>query len=228
MPTGYTNQLDNNPTMDTKQWVMEGLARAFGICVTLREENMNLTEEQIKDALRKDFDIDYYKKEIVNAKKLVKELAARTDDEWKKLWEVSETEKVKHNEKSIAERKIIAERHSKVRKDLEAIVAYANSDDTTRNIARFGIQQLDLVKHETEPYIIGPTSFLQFKADIITHAKKNIGYYTEEYEKAEARAKDRIACYERLRKDIDEALPFDAMWNASFASNNRKETEVEK
>jgi hypothetical protein len=207
--------IDDNPKMDTKQWIMEGLARAFGICVTLRDDS-DLAEEQIKERLQNDYSVTWHEEELNKANKLVTELAKRTDEQWKKIWEESEAEKVKHNEKSIAEKKVMAERHLKVRQDLETVMTYVNADEITRNIAKFGIEQLDLVKSETEPYILGSTPFKQFKLDCIQSAKRDVDYHTEELKEHKERVTERLTAYKRLRKDIDEALALESRWNASF------------
>ncbi len=218
MPTGYTAMLDDNPQMDTRKWVMEVLARAFGICVTLRDEGLNLTEEQIKKKITEDSSISYHKKELANAKKLVKEYTVRTEEKWKTLWEESEAKRIKHNEESTAKCKAMSERHLKVRKDLELILQFPHSDEVTRNIAKYGIDQLNLVKDETEPFIIGPSSLEQFKEDAIANAKRDIIYHTKELEETQERVTGRLAAYERLKQDVDNALFAEKLWNARQSS----------
>ena len=48
MPTGYTAQIDDDPNLTTAKWVTEGLSRAFGVCVILRDGPYGLTEDEIK------------------------------------------------------------------------------------------------------------------------------------------------------------------------------------
>jgi len=217
MPTGYTYALDEHPDMSTKQWIMEHLVRAFGICVTLREEDPYLTEEQIKQKLTENSSIKYHEAELKKAQILVKEFDSRTEQEWKSLWEQSEIERKKDNKERIAKGRCLAQRHKKVREDLQTIINTPNTNEITKNIAKFGIQQLDLVQHDTEPYIIGPSSLKEFKEDAVKSAKRDVETYIRELEAEKERTADRLASYERLKEDVDRALFSERFWNVKNA-----------
>ncbi len=205
MPTGYTDVLDKNPEMTTYQWTMEHLVRAFGICVTLRDYP-DMTEKEVRAKIANDYSLKYHKRELKNAKKLKTILANRTEEEWKKLWETQEAEKAKDNNESLAASQVEASRHFKVRQELVTVLASTQASEITKNIAKFGIDQLDLVQHETEPYIQEPTTFEAYKNEAITKNNQDIDYHIKELAEAKIRVADRLAAYDRLKKDLCDIL----------------------
>jgi len=205
MPTGYTAMLDDNPKMTTQQWIMQGLARAFGICVILRDESLNLTEEQITQRIAEDGkrDIGYHQTELNKAIEESVKLAKRTEVEWETAWQKDEQEKEQHNKNSIARAKKMTERHFQVINDLERILASPEVDEITKNIANYGIEQLKLVKSEREPYIQESIPFEAYRVNTIKSNTRDIQYYTEELDKEKERVNGRVLAYSKLRKDLD-------------------------
>lgn len=205
MPTGYTDMIDRNPKLSTTDWIMTGLARAFGICVTLREDGMNLSEKQILERIQeygKDT-IKHHETELEKAKKKAKTLKALTEKKWHKLWMKSELEKKQANEQSIADHIPIRKRHYWVKNDLERILESPMIDQVTRNIVNFGLEQLKLVKSDCEPYIQEPESFEEYRKKTLESNDWDLKYHTEEKAKAEQRLSGRIDAYKRLRKDVE-------------------------
>ena len=76
MPTGYTDNLDKNG-FDTKKWVAESLARAFGVCVVLRDEG-DMSEEAIIERLRENAESSYYDKALKEANTKIEKLSSMT------------------------------------------------------------------------------------------------------------------------------------------------------
>lgn len=226
MPTGYTSMIDDNPNMTTRQWFMEGLARAFGVCVTLREDSLNLTEAQILQRISKDRqgDVAWHKKELKKAKLLSEQLKTRTDAEWKTAWQTSEAEKIRQNNKSIAKAKTMKKKHTLVQKDLELIVAVANNQ-VTKNIATYGLGQLNMVKDECEPYINEATNFENFKAQTLKTNTRDIEYHVEEMTKAQARAKENVEAYLAMKADMDTIFSAQTKPENNTNGENRSPTE---
>ena len=207
MPTGYTDMIDRNPKMTAKQWIMEGIARAFGVCVTLRDEPMDLTEEQIKERIAKDGhgDVAWHQMELAKAIQEKAEIEKRTPQEWRKAWRKSEAEKVKGNIESTARAEKMATRHNKIREELE-LLANSEVDEFTKTVAKYGLNQLEIVKDETEPYINAPVTLKFFKIETIRSNTRDIAYHTKEMAEAKLRADDRVQAYMTLRKDVDTVL----------------------
>jgi hypothetical protein len=208
MPTGYTSMIDDDPKLTTADWIMTGLARAFGVCVTLRDDSFNLTEKQIIKRLSADGkrDVNWHKRELAKAKKKAEILKNRTEEEWHKIWMENENRKKTDNEESIARKIVMKKRHTQVKEDLEHILENTMIDEVTRNIVKFGLEQLKLVERECEPWIEEPISFEDYRKNELSHNTRDIKYHTEEMAKAESRMKGRIESYQRLRKDVSMIL----------------------
>jgi hypothetical protein len=205
MPTGYTNELDENPDMTTEQWVIRTLARAFGVCVALREEPMNLTEEQIKQKIIEDgqWHVSYHLTELKKSKKLLKEISTRTDEQWETIWKKHETEKKKQNKQEIAETNKVKQRHQQVFDELQKLVESKQTSDFTKKVARYGMKQLTAVySSDCVPYISKPLTLEEFKTKITENAKRDFDYHTEELRKTKNRNNERLSLYLQLQKDV--------------------------
>ena len=221
MPTGYTDMIDRKPEITTAKWVTEGLARAFGVCIALRDDDMNLTEKQIEQRLIEDgqHDIDYQNEELIKAEKEAEAISKRTEEEWQTLYVAAEKEKVEGNNKRTIEAQAMKVRHTQVQKDLEKILE-ANVHTITKDIVKFGIDQLKLVEDETEPYIQEPITLHKFIEETKKANAWNLSYHEEKLAKATKRAKERLKLYRQLKKDVVSSL--------QFISQEKQNLEAEK
>ena len=205
MPTGYTSELDETPNITTAQWIMENLTRAFGVCVTLRD-NGDMTEEQIESHLRERVEGDgsYY----MDALK-------KTQEEFKRLrydptyWDVEYASTVerleKYNKESIEEANALKIKHYKAIEDL-IILRECTTDETTKNIAQFGLDQLELVKSDTEPYIQEIPSFEKFKKDKYNSICKDLEYYAKNLKEEKEREQSRLEAYLKIKSEVKRVL----------------------
>jgi hypothetical protein len=202
MPTGYTSMLEQNPNLSTEQWVLTGLARAFGICITLKEEPMNLTEKQILERLSEDDSVNYNIEAQAKAKADCELFAKRSEEDWRKAWELNEIERVKSNNESAKRTKKIADRHDKVMSDLKHLYISDKIHPLTKNIIKFGIEQLNLVKDEGKPFIIPAHTLEEYKEIYIESAKKDLAYHNRELKEAKKRQNERLQAYKDLIADL--------------------------
>lgn len=207
MPTGYTDMIDRDPKMTTKKWMMEGLARAFGVCVALKEEPFNLTEDQIRQKIIEsgENDVGWHQTELTKAVEEKVDILNRTPEQWETAWKAHEKKREADNKCQIRDAKKIADRHNKVKEDLEKVL-HADVDDFTKTIAKYGLEQLHVTEHECEPYLDDPIPLEKYKYDIVSHNLRDIEYHTKEKQKAEERLKERVEGYITLRKDLDRVL----------------------
>ena len=198
--------LDKNPEMTTKQWVMEGLARAFGVCATLRDEPHGMTEEQIRKKIAEDGSGGWHQKELTKARAEHAKLSVRTEEQWMTAWKEDETRKVQSNKKSRRKATKLEKRHERALKDLQCLLDNPSISETTRNIAQFGVKQLGLVAYECKPYIQPSEPFNQYKQNTLSRTIHDIKYHTEEKAKTEERVTNRLKYYDRLKKDVELCL----------------------
>jgi len=204
MPTGYTAQLDDN-NKTTKEWFTQDLIREFGICVTLREEKMGLDEKQIRAKLEKDMkhDLAYHQNGLAGAKELQAKTMKRKQTEWEAEAEAERKTRKEHNDKAIQEAQIKKRRHEQVTKDLKTILENPDVSEITRNIARFGLQQLDTVKSECEPYLDDVVfTWKQYRAEREKSVKWDIEYHTKELKETKARWDERLEALNEVLTDI--------------------------
>jgi hypothetical protein len=207
MPTGFTDMIDDNPKLSTKKWMIEGLARNFGVLMILREKSFDMTEEQILKALEKDFSVDYHTKELEDANAEIIRLSKLTDNDWAVHWELYRNNIQISNAKSVEQATKKQERDFKIIAELQKVMTARDISDFTKSVAKFGLDQLELVKSEREPYNQVVQSPEDFKATQLATARRNINYHTAELAKAKQRARDRLVFYKQLRKDLDKIFP---------------------
>jgi hypothetical protein len=207
MPTYFTDLIDSNPNLTTKKWMIENLSRYFAIFTILKEESFTMTEEQVLKAIEKDYDVEYHIKELDSANTELIRLSKLTEDQWLAEWEVYANYVKISNAKSLERANKKQERHLKVMAELQQVMNTKDISDFTKSVANLGLEQLELVKIEREPYnqeIITPA---QFKLTRFGNARRNVSYHTEELAKAKQRARDRHVFYKQLRKDLDKVFP---------------------
>ncbi len=207
MPTGYTSELDEK-NMSTKQWIMESLSRSFGICAAIRDEPLILSEEEILKRLQRydKSEIEYHKTELVKAQNKLLELKQMSDVDWtvSRTLEIAKIQR--QNQKNIKEANTLKKLHEKTYADLFKILSSPKSTEITKNIVKYGVEQLNLVASETVPYITEVPSLEKHKEDRLNHLNREINYHTEELDKAEGRAKDRLVGFLTLKKEVEEIL----------------------
>jgi len=206
MPTGYTATLDETPNMTTAKWVMESLTRAFGVCATLRD-NGDMTEEQIEAHLQER--VDEAGSYHIDALKRVGETVTKLSDNPEKFWAEEYAKAVEtmqaYNEKSIKEAKEIKTRHDKAIEDLIKL-RDNTTDEATRSIANYGLEQLELVKSETESYISTVPTLEKFKEDKLRSINRDIDYHSKNLTEAKARERDRLKAYKTIKSEVNRIL----------------------
>jgi hypothetical protein len=203
MPTGYTAMIEDNPTMTAREWVMRGLVQAFMVY----DGELEWTEEQVEKEItsRKDYNVTYYEKELKKSFKEREKLNAFNEINWEVYWTRSEYKKKIKNEESKAKSKLMQERHEQIMKDMVFLKANAKTE-LTRNIAKYGIEQLNTVAYECKPYIEEPETLAQYKSDRLAENSRDIQYYTTELTKAIKNKKETIERYISLKEEVNSIL----------------------
>lgn len=206
MPTGYTALIDDDPNLSTAKWVTEGLSRAFGICVVLRDGPCGLTEDEIEEHLKKEIKrgTSYSRERLSETREKLKIIEADPET-LNDLYASTVARLEDYNKRSMDEAKTTRLRHEQVEEDLVKL-RDNTADEITRNIAKFGLSQLELVKRDREPYIQTIPSLEQFKIDMLASLKRDVEYHTKQIVEAEQREKERLLAYQTLRSEVGEIL----------------------
>jgi len=206
MPTGYTAQLDDK-NWNARKWMLEGISRAFGVCVTMRDDG-HLSKKEIIKTLTKSDDDSYNNQALKENKIKLKKYLSMTDDAWKKKMK-QENDGIKQgNTKQIKKTILLRNKHNQVRQDLNKILKSPDARDVTKSIAKFGIEQLNVAeKYDCTSYIT-PThkKWKRFKSNTIYETKRSIGYHTKELKEETERNKGRLEAYLELAEDVDKIL----------------------
>ncbi len=206
MGTSYTYELDDNPKLTTAQWVTEHLSRAFGVCITLRDGPFGLSDEEIEEHLEEEVkrSTKYHREKLDTAQNQL-DMLEDNPEAWKDLYSITIAGMKTATKRSIKEAKKIEDRHLQARKDLTKL-RDDTVDDITRNIAQFGLDQLEIAKSDTEPYIRKIPTFEEFKVSKLKSLNWGIEYYTKNMKETESREGKRVFVYRRIRYEVKRIL----------------------
>ena len=209
MPTGYTAELDDK-NKTTEEWFTQDLVRAFGICVTLREEPLGLSKSAIRSKMEKDYDEEmrHHTDALKSAKVDYQKMKKYQQLQWKALTAMENVRRRESNEKEMTKTRELQSIHDRVMKDLWAIKNSGTVSDITQKIAEFGLQQLELTKHECQPFLEQePIYWSEYKSEVMQKLQRDIDYYTEQIQETKSRWKERFSALEDITTDLKKIFP---------------------
>lgn len=206
MQTGYTEKIDDNPSLTTEKWLTLHLVRAFGVCYPIREDRDYETVEEIEDRITKYFEaeLEDSKEDLAEARAELKTFLNLTDAEWNKRYLIYIEQLIKHNEESIKSSAIFKKRHAQVADDLNR-VRWSTTDKFTLDVVKFGLDQLKLVERGGEPFILKEQTFTDFKEERIKSAERTVEFRKEDVAKDEENLKS-VDLYKTFLKTVHDAL----------------------
>lgn len=205
MATGYTATLDDTEKK-TSEWIKDDLVRNFGICVMLRDDEFGLTSDEILAKLESRSDNSYHIKAQKDSECEFLKLEALSFEGWEEMMEKANDKINVDNE--ISRQKALRKKELHARTERELFKVIDNTkDEITQNVCNFGLQQLDLVKDECEPYL-SPLhdNVLVYKTDNLERTVKSIEYHKSNMKKDNEREKGRIDAFLTLIKEVDKIL----------------------
>lgn len=205
MGTGLTNMLDDDSNLTTAKWMTEGLARSFGVCIILRDDEWGISEEDIEARLKESSSVKYHEENLAEAEWKLTEIASYSEETWieKHLAHVKETEKRNKERTERANKTKL--RHDKVRKELTK-VQFETHHDVTRNLAEYGLKQLDVAKSDTKPYLKEIPTLEQFKAEKLKSLNWSSDYHSKNREESRLRESGRLLAYQTIRSEVKRIL----------------------
>jgi len=198
MPTGYTCILDK--TGDEFDWLKRTLIRNFGIAMSIRESGFGMTFDEVDSAIRKP---DSTKYETNRLKEVNDRLKSLKDSKVAKSFYKKEIIARKRYEKeAMMEHEKTIDLHNRTRAFLGTIKNEMVSQ-FTKDVAEFGISQLNVVEGDTEPYIHPPIpAFEYWIAGEMARCYTDIDYYKKQISESKDGDKERIEMWDIFCKDI--------------------------
>lgn len=211
MPTGYTQQIIDG-TVKTPKEFLHLCLRDFGICISMRDEPLNLQKDYTEHIKKYYQDsIDYHNKVLENAKKEYERIINLSDDDLYEMYVKKFTDNRDYYQKRTDEAK---KQNAKYEVFYDAIKSWDCSEEFS-NIKDFALDQIVLSKNDEDDYadelskeMLTKKEFIsnykdEYKDDLLKCAKSNISYHQEELDNTTKRMNDALAFYERFKKEIE-------------------------
>lgn len=198
MPTGYTAEIYEGKKVSFERFAMK-CARAFGACVTMRDDDM---DAEIPNKFKAS---DYHDKELARAKKRLddaltitpKQAAGRAVAQYDKLF--------KAHQEDVAEKLALKERYESLLVQVRSWVPPTNKH---REFRKFMADQLEQsiefdCSPNDPPKVKTPE---EWRADEIERAKWNVNYHAKEGQAERIRVAERNAWIRALRDSLYPAM----------------------
>ena len=212
MPTGYTQQILNGNVKTPKEFLHLCL-RNFGICVSMKDESLNL-QGDYTEYIKKFYQdsMGYHAKALENAKAEYERVNNLSDDDLYEMYVKKFTDNREYYRKRTDE---VKKQNSKFQFFYDAIKNWDCSEEFD-NIKSFALTQLnkskdneDYYKDELSEEMLTKEEVIsndksKYKEELLRCAKSNISYHQRELDNAIKRMNNALAFYERFKKEIDE------------------------
>ena len=211
MPTGYTQQIIDG-TVKTPKEFLHLCLRNFGICISMKDESLNLQGDYTEYIKKYYQDImGYYTKALENAKKEYERVINLSDDDLYEMYVKKFSDNRDYYQKRTDEAK---KQNAKFQSFYDAIKNWDCSEEFS-NIKQFALNQIDISK-EAEDYYVDELSkemltkeeFIadgkcEYKEDLLKSTESDIKYNQERLDGISKNMNDALAFYERFKKEID-------------------------
>lgn len=211
MPTGYTQQIINGNVKTPKEFLHLCLSN-FGVCVSMRDEPFNL-QGDYTEYIKKFYQvsIDYYIKELKNAKAEYERVINLSDDELYEMYIKNFSDNRDYYQKRTDEAK---KQNAQYQSFYDAVKSWDCSEEFF-NIKKFALDQIVLSKNDEDDYadelskeMLTKEEFIsndksKYEEDLLEKAKWDIGYYQEQLDDITKKMNDTLAFYERFKKEIE-------------------------
>ena len=211
MPTGYTSFIENGKVRTAKQFLHLCL-RAFGVCINMRDDSLEVKDDYTKDLL-KGFqqDIDYHKKRLKIAEKKLSEIKNISEEELCEKYIKETKERIKDLQMGQTDE---FNKYGDYLRIKESINNW-NCNPEFQNVKDFALEQIRISipsgsYYEEQLAKIGePTKegFQQRKDEylqkLIDDAQWDVNYHKEELEKVIKRRDDNLKFYNEFKEELN-------------------------
>lgn len=211
MPTGYTCFIENGKVKTAKQFLHLCL-RAFGVCINMRDDGLEVKDDYTKDLLKGyQQDIDYHKKHLKIAEKKLSEIKSISEEELCEMYIKETKERIKDLQKSQTDEFNKYGDYLRIRESINNW----NCNPEFQGVKDFALEQINISiptgsYYEDKLAEIGkPTKegFQEKKEEylqkLIGDVQWDVNYHTEELEKAIKRRDDNLKFYQEFKEDLN-------------------------
>lgn len=211
MPTGYTSFIENGKVRTAKQFLHLCL-RAFGVCINMRDDSLEVKDDYTKDLL-KGFqeDIDYHKKHLKIAEKKLSEIKSISEEELCEKYIKETKERIKDLQRGQTDEFNKYGDYLRIRESINNW----NCNPKFQNVKDFALEQIRISiptgsYYEEELAKIGkPTveGFQEKKEEylqkLIKDAQWDVDYHKEELEKVIKRRDENLKFYNEFKEELN-------------------------
>ena len=211
MTTGYTQQIIDGKVKTPKEFLHLCL-RNFGVCVSMRDESLNL-QGDYTEYIKKFYQdsMGYHNKALENAKKEYARISNLSDDELYEMYVKNFSDNRKYYQKRADEAN---KQNSKFQSFYDAIKNWDCSEEFS-NIKKFALDQIDSSKEDEDYYtdelskkMLTKEEFIiddksKYKEDLLKQAEWDIDYHQKQLDNITNNMNNALAFYERFKKEID-------------------------
>ena len=211
MTTGYTQQIIDG-TVKTPKEFLHLCLRNFGICVSMRDESLNL-QGDYTEYIKKFYQdsMGYHSKALENAKAEYERVNNLSDDDFYEMYVKNFSDNREYYQK-IADK--VKKQNSKFQSFYDAIKNWDCSEEFD-NIKSFALTQLNISKDDEDYYtdelskkMLTKEEFIsngksKYKEDLLEKAEWDISYHQKQLDNITNNMNNALAFYERFRKEID-------------------------
>ena len=212
MPTGYTQQIIDGKVKTPKEFLHLCL-RNFGICISMRDEPFDESQEDYTEYLKKHYQdtIGYYTKALENAKAEYEKVINLSDDDLYEMYVKKFTDDKDYYQKRTDEAK---KQNAKYQSFYDAIENWDCSEEFS-NIKKFALDQIDISKDVEDFYkdeltkkMLTKKEFIsvgkyEYKKNLLKTAEEDVNYNQERLDSITKNMNDALAFYERFKKEIE-------------------------
>ena len=211
MSTGYTQQIIDGKVKTPKEFLHLCL-RNFGICISMKDESLNLHRDYT-EYIKKFYQdsIGYHNKALENAKKEYERVINLSDDDFYEMYVKNFSDNREYYQKRTDE---VKKQNSKFQSFYDAIKNWDCSEEFS-NIKSFALDQIDISKEDEDYYadelskkMLTKEEFIsndksKYKEDLLEKAKWDIDYHQKQLDNITNNMNNALTFYERFKKEID-------------------------
>ena len=199
MPTGYTSGVMDGTVTDFTEFALQ-CSRAFGACITLREEPLSSEIPEFKVS-------DHHKERLKETEEELSKFYEMSEDKKLKLYKSEQAEKVKSAEKTRAEKMETRKRYEAMLLKAKDFVPPSSDHEQFKN---FMIEQLERsIEFDCSTKYCDleeePVDFETWKADKVKSLMRDVEYYTKEYQKEQETVEKRNEWVRLLKESLSES-----------------------